>query len=152
MHEFYSLLTLSHLALSRLALEMMSTSALMVVSVLTLGLSLTSLMNVKVLQLKMMTIMALGQTLTAAVQMSTTMLALVLNRSSLVILGLPKTPADITTISAPTRLDNVGLVTLLVENCLARVDTGAWSLENIVSVTHRGEMSEVADMGLGTRA
>merc|ERR1719205_380025 len=32
----------------------------------------------------------------------------------------------------------VRLATLLVENCLARVDTGAWNLENIVNVRRGG--------------
>ena len=46
----------------------------------------------------------------------------------------------------------VRLATLLVENCLARVDTGAWNLENIVIVIRRGEMSEMADTESGTGA
>merc|ERR1719500_563467 len=57
--------------------------------------------TVELTGLEMMAIMALGQTLAAAVQISATMLALV------------------------------------VENCLARVDTGAWILENIVSGIRR---------------
>ena len=49
--------------------------------------------TVELTGLEMMAIMALGQTLAAAVQMSATMLALVLNRSSLVMPGLRGTPA-----------------------------------------------------------
>ena len=33
----------------------------------------------------------------------------------------------------------VRLATLVVENCLARVDTGAWNLENMLMVIRREE-------------
>ena len=33
----------------------------------------------------------------------------------------------------------VRLATLVVENCLARVDTGAWNLENMMMVIRRRE-------------
>ena len=46
----------------------------------------------------------------------------------------------------------VRLATLVVENCLARVDTGAWNLENMVTVIRRGEMSGMADTESGTEA
>ena len=35
----------------------------------------------------------------------------------------------------------VRLATLVVENCLARVDTGAWNLENMMMVIRRDEIS-----------
>ena len=34
----------------------------------------------------------------------------------------------------------VRLATLVVENCLARVDTGAWNLENMMMVIRRDEI------------
>merc|ERR1719384_997290 len=71
------------------------------------GLEMMAMGTVELTGLEMMANMALGQTLAAAVQMSATMLALVLNRSSLVMPGLRGTPAGITTISAPTRLASI---------------------------------------------